>query len=168
MTHLNTSNTCYGQKKGREWNLLKFGNWIAITNWQFDSRSLKAKNRPKFLACRWRATYCWKDFDEGYNFALDFISIRGLKTKLWAPKSWKSQLWEFRDSHLGVPKQNDIWVLDPWPCTKYIIRGKVMASLKSGSWWVLWVRVCPWLVCAPKCCNYALPTCCLVCAGPRE
>jgi hypothetical protein len=27
-----------------------------------------------------------KAFDEGYNFALDFISIKGLHTKLWAPK----------------------------------------------------------------------------------
>ncbi len=31
-----------------------------------------------------------------------------------------------------------------------------MASLKLGSWWVLWVRVCLWLVHAPKCSNYAL------------
>jgi hypothetical protein len=30
--------------------------------------------------------YCWKSLDEGYNFASDLISIRGLHTKLWAPK----------------------------------------------------------------------------------
>jgi hypothetical protein len=47
------------------------------------------------------------------------------------PKSWESQLWEFRDSHLGVLGQNDIWVLVPWPGTKYTIRGKV-ASAKFG------------------------------------
>jgi len=35
---------------------------------------------------RWRATYRWKALDLGYNFALDFISIRGLHTKLWGPK----------------------------------------------------------------------------------
>jgi hypothetical protein len=56
MTHLDTSNTSYGQKKGRE------------SNWQFDSRSQKVRNRPNFLVCRWRATYCWKALDEGYNF----------------------------------------------------------------------------------------------------
>jgi hypothetical protein len=28
----------------------------------------------------------WKALDEGYNFALDFISIEGLHTKLWGPK----------------------------------------------------------------------------------
>ncbi len=34
-------------------------------------------------------TSCWKAFDEGYNFALDLISIRGLNTKLWDPKITK-------------------------------------------------------------------------------
>jgi hypothetical protein len=74
MTHLDTWNTSYGQKKGRE------------SNWQFDSQPLKVRNHPNFLACKWRATYLWKVLDEGYNFASDLISIGGIKTKLWAPK----------------------------------------------------------------------------------
>jgi len=45
----------------------------------------------------------------------------------------KSQLWEFWDSHLGVPGQNDIWVLVPWLGTKYIIKGKVVASPKCSN-----------------------------------
>jgi hypothetical protein len=57
MTRLDNSNTNYGQKKGRE------------SNWQFDSRPLKVGNCPNFLACRWRAIYCWKVLDKGYNFA---------------------------------------------------------------------------------------------------
>jgi hypothetical protein len=36
--------------------------------------------------CRWRGTYCWKALDEGYNFAIDLTSIKGLNTKLWASK----------------------------------------------------------------------------------
>ncbi len=36
--------------------------------------------------CRWRAIYCWKTLDKGYNFALDLISIEGLHAKLWGPK----------------------------------------------------------------------------------
>jgi hypothetical protein len=74
MTHLDIWNTSYGQKKARE------------SNWQFDSRQLKVKNRPYFLTCRWHATYCWKDLDKGYNFASDLISIGGLHAKLWGPK----------------------------------------------------------------------------------
>jgi hypothetical protein len=36
--------------------------------------------------CRWRATYCWKDLDKGYNFALDFVLIKGIHIELCAPK----------------------------------------------------------------------------------
>jgi hypothetical protein len=118
------------------------------SNCQFDSRPLKVRNCPDFLVCRWRATYRWKALNEGYNFTWNLISIRGLQTKLWAPKSREFQLWEFWD--LGVPGQNATWMLVPWPGTKYTIRGKVVASPKFGSWWVLWIRVCPWLVLAPK------------------
>jgi hypothetical protein len=66
--------TSYCQKKGRE------------SNWQFDSQTLNVGNRPNFLACRWCATYSWKNPDKGYNFALDLISIEGLHAKLWGPK----------------------------------------------------------------------------------
>jgi hypothetical protein len=41
-----------------------------------------------------------------------------------------------------------MWAL--WRGTKYTIRGKVVASPKSRPWWILWIRVCPWLVLAPK------------------
>jgi hypothetical protein len=113
------------------------------SNWQFDSWPLKVRNRLDFLACMWHATYCWKSLDKGYNFALDLISIEGLHTKLWAPEV-------ARVSILGILGQNDIWVLVPWPDTKCTIRGKVLASPKFGSWRILWVCVCPWLICAPK------------------
>ncbi len=66
------------------------------------------------------------------------------------PKLRESQFCEFRDSHLGVPGQNDIWVLVLWWGIKYTIWGKVVASPKSKPCWVLWVRVCMWLVRAPK------------------
>jgi hypothetical protein len=74
MTHFNIWNTSYGQKKGRE------------SNWQFDSRPLKVGNCSNFLAWRWCATYRWKYLNEGYNFALELISIGGLHTKLWGHK----------------------------------------------------------------------------------
>jgi hypothetical protein len=74
MTHLDTSNTSYGQKKGWE------------SNWQFDFRPLKVMNHLDFLAFRWRATYLWKSRDEGYNFVSNLLSIDGLHVKLWASK----------------------------------------------------------------------------------
>jgi hypothetical protein len=125
-SHLDIWNTIYGQKKGQE------------SNWQFDSQPLKVKNWPDFLACRWHTTHHWKALDEGYNFYLNLIAIKGLHTKLWNPKV------------VGVLRQNAIWMWPPWRGIEYIIRKKVMVSPKSGSWWVLWVRVCSWLVLAPK------------------
>ncbi len=56
----------------------------------------------------------------------------------------------FRTPNLRIPGQNDIWVQALWPSTKNTIKGKVVASPKSGSWWVLWIRVWPWLTLAPK------------------
>jgi hypothetical protein len=73
----------------------------------------------------------------GYNFALNFILIGGLHTKLWALKSQEFQFWEFRYSRLGVPRQNVIWMWASWRGTQYIIQGKVVASPKSGPWFVL-------------------------------
>jgi hypothetical protein len=74
MIHLDIRNTSYSQKKGRE------------SNWQFDSQPLKVGNCPNFLVCTCRAMYFWKDLNEGYNFALDLISLGGMHAKLWAPK----------------------------------------------------------------------------------
>jgi hypothetical protein len=135
MTHLDTWNTSYDQKKGQE------------SNWQFDSQPLKVKNRHKFLTCRWRATYHWKALDEGYNFALKLIPIGGLKIKLLAPKV--AGIPGLGIS-VGVLGQNVIWMWASWRDTEYNIRGKVMSSPKSGPWWVLWIQVCLWFVLAPQ------------------
>jgi hypothetical protein len=116
----------------------------------FDSQPLKVGNRPHLFVWRWCATYRWKDLDDGYNFALDLISIGGLHKKLWASKSWESQFREFQDSNLGVLGRNDIWVLAPWLSTENTIRGKVVASPKFRPWWILWIHVCSWFVHAPK------------------
>jgi hypothetical protein len=114
MTHLDTSNTSYGQKKGQE------------SNWQFDSRPLKVKNRPNFLACRWRATYRWKDPDEGYSFSLDFILIGGLHTKLWAPKVARAP-GQFEN--FGTPRTKCHLGVGLVARQEYTIRGKCFYKL---------------------------------------
>ncbi len=60
--HLDICSPSYGQKKGRE------------SNWQFDSRPLKVKNRPLSDVRIVSATRRWKDLDEGYNFGLDLVA----------------------------------------------------------------------------------------------
>jgi hypothetical protein len=134
MTHLDTSNTSYGQKKGWE------------SNWQFDYWPLKVKNRPNFLACRWCATYPWKAFNNKYNFALDLISIKSLHAKLWTPKVARVPIVGISRLPLGSFRTK--WHLGAG--IKYTIMGKVVASPKSRPWWILWVRDCPWFILAPK------------------
>jgi hypothetical protein len=117
---------------------------------------LKVENRLDFLACRCHATYRWKALKKGYNLASNLISIRDLHVKLWAPKVTGVPV--VRISRLPLEGPETKWHLGAllWLGTKYTIRGKVVASPKSGPWWVLWVCVCMWLICAPKCSNYAL------------
>jgi hypothetical protein len=77
--------------------------------------------------------------------------------KVMGPQSCESpNFGNFETPKLGVLRQNDILVLVPWPGTNYTIRRKVVVSPKSRPWWILWVRVCPWLIRAPKCSNYSL------------
>jgi len=71
---------------------------------QIDSRPSKVWNHPDFLACRWRATYCWKAFNEEYNFASELISIKILNTNLWAPKVVKVPVVRISRFPFGNPK----------------------------------------------------------------
>ncbi len=70
MSHLDIYSTSYGKKKGWE------------SNYQFNSRPLKVKNRLDLNVCRRSVTHRWKALDKRYNFALDVVPIRGLSKKL--------------------------------------------------------------------------------------
>jgi len=110
--------------------------------WQFNSRPKKVKNRPDLLSCRQRAIYRWKALDESYNFFLDHTSIRGLLAKLWGSKVTGVPA----SAILGVP----VGAISGLPCenprrekpfgcglreeVQSTIRGKVVASPKSGLW----------------------------------
>ncbi len=68
--HLDICRPSYGQKKGRE------------SNWQFDSRPLKVKNRPLSEVRIESAMRPWKDLDEGYKFGSDLVAIRARSREL--------------------------------------------------------------------------------------
>jgi hypothetical protein len=91
MSHLDICSTSYGWKKGRE------------SNWQFDFRPLKVRNRPDPGVCRWNATHRWKALKESYKFASDLIPIRGLNKKLWMPEVLGVQTGIVSGLHLGSP-----------------------------------------------------------------
>jgi hypothetical protein len=129
ITHLDTWNISYDQKKGRK------------SNWQFDSWPLKIRNRPNFLACRWRATYCCKALDKGYNFSLDLIVIKGFHGKLCAPKVAGvpvAGISELPFGSLGTKSHLDV---APVERHRVYYKGDGGASPKFRPWWVLCVRI---------------------------
>ncbi len=111
MSHLDICSISYGKNKGRE------------SNWQFDSRPLKVKNRPNPSVCRWSATYRLKDLNESYKFALDFIQIRGLSKELWTHKV----------SRVQTGTISGLWDKKPFGCG---CRGATQRILYGGRWWL--------------------------------
>jgi hypothetical protein len=88
----------YGQKKGQE------------SKWQFDSRPLKVGNRCLPDIRSERATWSWKDLDEGYNIGSDLVAIQVCSRKLWRFKVPGVSPGQFRDSILGVPGICATWM----------------------------------------------------------
>jgi hypothetical protein len=67
--------------------------------------------RPNLLVCRCHATYCRKDLDKGYDFALDLISIKGLQQEVMGIQSCGNlNFGNFGIFNLGVSGQNEIWM----------------------------------------------------------
>jgi hypothetical protein len=112
----------YGQKKGRE------------SNWQFDSRPLKVGNRCLPDIRSERATWRWKDLDEGYNFGSDLVAIQVCSRELWWFKVLGVPPGQFRDNfgtisglHFGSP--GNLCDLDVGA------RGASQSILYGGWWW---------------------------------
>jgi hypothetical protein len=90
----------------RSWNV-DIENALALairkSNWQFDSRPLKVGNRPLPNVRFERATWRWKDLDEGYIFGSDLVVIQLCSRELWRFKVLGVPSGPFRDSISGVP-----------------------------------------------------------------
>jgi hypothetical protein len=113
------------------------------SNWQFDSWPLKDESRPDPICARELQHTVGKLSTKATIFLKTSLRSK-VCTKSYAPsKSRESHLLEFRDFHLGVPGQKAIRMWPPWRTTKYIIWGKVVASPRSGPWWILWVQSRP-------------------------
>jgi hypothetical protein len=98
------------------------------------------------------ATYRWKALDEGYNFASNLMSIRGLQRKLWAPKFIKAPSLRISRLPLGSPKSWDKSHLDVAP----VQRCRVYYKGEGDGLPQVWALVslvspsCSWLVLTPK------------------
>jgi hypothetical protein len=139
--HLDMCRPSYGQKKGRE------------SNWQFDSRPLKVRNRPLPDLRMKSEIRRWKDLNEGYNFCLDLVAIRLCSHELWVPKVPGLQTGQFRDN-FGTPPWESR-EKEPFGCS---LSGELQRILFGGRWWLppnpgrgeSYSPKCPWLVPTPK------------------
>jgi hypothetical protein len=139
--HLNIFRPSYGQKKRRE------------SNWQFDSRPLKVRNRPLSDLLTESATWRWKDFDEGYKFGLNLVAIRPGSRELWAPKVPGLHPRQFRDNFGTTTWESR--EKEPFGCSPRNVPQRI---LYGGRWWlppspgrgVSCGPKRPWLVPTPK------------------
>jgi hypothetical protein len=104
MIHLDTWNISYGQKKGQE------------SNYQFDSRPLKVKNRPDLFAC-----ISLKNFRRVLHLFFQTSSLSEVCKKSYGPwKSRESQFQKIWDSQLGSPGTK--WHL----CASFMAKHKIL------------------------------------------
>ncbi len=100
--------------------------------------------------CKQHATYCWKAFDKGYNFASDLITIRGLQRKLGALKVVGVLDVAISRLPLGNPGTKshlDVTLVER--CRVYY-KGEGGSFLQVRAMVSLVCPSCPWLVLAPK------------------
>ncbi len=124
----------YGQKKGWE------------SNYQFDSRPLKVRNRCLPNIRIGSVIPCWKDLDDGYNFGLDLVAIQLCSQELWRFKFPRVPPGQNRDSISGVPRICAIWMPPPWRAAKNTIGSKVVAYSPSPGCGESCVSKCLWQV----------------------
>jgi hypothetical protein len=122
MNHLNICSSSYGQKKGWE------------SNRESDSRPLKVGNKPLPDICSRNATWRWKALEENYNFGSNLVPIQAQGEKLWMPKVPGVQTETISGLHLGSHEKKSHLDVAPRGDAKNTIRGKVVASPKSGPW----------------------------------
>jgi hypothetical protein len=98
--------------------------------------------------CKWCETRRWKALDEGYNFDLNLILIKGLHVKLWGPKI--ARIPTLATPNFRSPETKchlDVGLVE---------RHKVYYKGEGGGFPQVWAVVslvslsCPWFVLAPK------------------
>ncbi len=92
----------------------------------------------------------WKDLDKAYNFALDFISIRGLQAKLWGPKVVGFPTLAISGLPLGSPETKNHLDVGPVASHKVYYKGEGGDFPQVQSMVNLVCPSCPWLVLPPK------------------
>jgi len=136
----------FGHLKHKLWP--KEGSRVKLAIWLLTTKSKKS---PKFP---WFQVACDIPLDrsrQGLQLCSRPHFNRRSTHKVMGPQSCRNPSCKNFGTHTCESREKMPFHTKPsWRGTKYTIRGKVVASPKSGPWWVLWVRICPWLVLTPK------------------
>jgi hypothetical protein len=89
----------------------------------------KSQESPQFLCVEVACNILLKNAQQGLQLCFRPHLHRRFAYKVMSPQDCRSPFW---DSHLGIPRQNVIWMWALWKSTKYTTKGKVVASPKSG------------------------------------
>jgi hypothetical protein len=118
--------------------------------WAIWLQTIKSQKSTQFPYMQVTCDIPWKALDEGYNFTLNLILIRGLIAKLWAPKVAKVPTLAISGLPLGNPETK---------ChlnVGFVERHRVYYKGEGDGFPQVRVVVnfvnpsCPWLILAPK------------------
>jgi hypothetical protein len=112
--------------------------------------SLKVGNRPNSRVCRQRATYHWKNLNEGYNFAWDLIAIEGLHRKLYSLKVTGVPIVGISRLPLGSLGTKSHLDVAPMERRRVYYKGEGGGFPQVQAVVNLVCRSCPWFVLTPK------------------
>jgi len=135
----------FGHLKHKLWPKEKAGIKVAV--WLL---TIKSRESTQFRCMQVQATRHWKVFDKVYNFTLNLISIRGLHTKLWAPKVTRVLTLAILGLPLetpGIKNHLDVGLVER---RRVYYKGEGGGFLQVRAVVSLVSLSCPWLVLAPK------------------
>jgi len=131
------SHCSFGHLKHKLW--LKEGSGVKLLVWLPTRKSrewtqftwLQTTCDIPLKSSQWEIQLCFRPhFDP--RSARKVMGFQSPKSPSW---------WDFGTPMRESRERKAIWMWAPWRGLEYTIRGKVMASPKSGLWWVLCVRV---------------------------
>jgi hypothetical protein len=114
-------------------------------NCQFERKWLPTTKSQESTRFTWLQATCHISLESSRRgLQLCFRPHRNQRStkEVLRPQSLDSPGWrDFGTLTQESRERKAIWMQAPWRVTEYTIRGKVVASPKSGPWWVLCVRV---------------------------
>ncbi len=119
--------------------------------------TIKCRESPRFIfaqvACHIPLESSWRGLQLSFR---PHLNQRLVEEIVSLQSCGSPNFGNFRIPNLGVPGQNNIWVLALWLGTENTTKGKMVASPKSRLWWLCESMFARGKSVHQKCSNYAL------------